>query len=500
MKTKFIKISVLVLSLALVFGAAFAMNISADDETPATKPVILSQNVFYSDQFALMLAVDANSVAAGDVTLYVYEEHPLTGAEPAQILVESTATAGTVSGLGEGKDAYIFQVKGVGALDIAKEFYFVAVDSAEKESDVLKYSVAEYLYERLATTDSAKLSDAQKRFYNRTIAFASGAQMTLGDAPLKADSPELVSNLRYVEVVGGAINGYATALVPTDTAITPRVTNAIIADWKATTYKADGTSTDSTSSGSVTLAKDADAVKTVLSVISDSEQFYRYVTDENSGVKQFLVNNYDNATDEKLGFNRVDSGITAKYTYQPGYGMVATAKLDKTSAALVDSTISTALVDKSNATALEMSFDIKMDFPGDATGAHVYVLAEFRYKRPTDSSEQRLGRIALRNIGGRLDLCNATDGWKSYDTSRYAGVANDWFHVRIVAYNGDSNVYYYINGSDTPTIVPTPGHTIDMEYMTSMNFMIEQVESVGVTAYIDNFFFGYTKETKPTAQ
>ena len=148
--TKFSKITLLVLSLALVFGAVAVITASA--ETNETKPEITQKNVSYSTDLALQLAVKADTATA-PIKLYRYDSEPAEGevgtlvaTADADDLVVADSTMNNLA-----YDSYVIQAPGVKASNTAHYYYYKVVDANGAESDVIRYSVAEYLYERLAT-------------------------------------------------------------------------------------------------------------------------------------------------------------------------------------------------------------------------------------------------------------------------------------------------------------------------------------------------------------
>ena len=116
------KISIFILSLALLICAVFAMSASAEEST--TTPEIFSQNVKYTDKFCLMYAVKADTVSGGSVTLNLYEEEPVEGLEPAAKYTVKNVTSAADSGAAY--DAYIFTTAGVPATALDKVFYVQA--------------------------------------------------------------------------------------------------------------------------------------------------------------------------------------------------------------------------------------------------------------------------------------------------------------------------------------------------------------------------------------
>ena len=202
---KILRISLLMLSLALVFAAAFAMNINATETQQDPKLEIISQNIEYGNQFKLMYAVDASTVTEAPVTLEIYETEPTEGVGASYTYTVSTPE--TVAKLN--KSCYVFTTNGISYTAMAQNFYIKAVDNAGVESAVKRYSVAEYLYERLADTTA---TEEQVNFYNEAIDFGASAEILFGGKT--TDSADLMTKLAYVVVKGGTIDGYTTGVYP----------------------------------------------------------------------------------------------------------------------------------------------------------------------------------------------------------------------------------------------------------------------------------------------
>ena len=228
-KTKLIKILGLILVVASLAVAALAVSSFAEDEV---RPEIIAQNVAYEGDFALMFAVDA-STAQSPVSLYLYTEEPTADSVVHKKYVAEKVTA--ASGNLE-KDSYIFKTEGVAAKDMADVFYVQAIDANGKKSDVVRYSVGEYLYERLATEG---ITEAQENLYYQTLIFGAAAQAVL------APSTTPITSYRYVQVKGGLLSdGYNSGIYPIGTEITP-VGDGVYT-WDVYSYADDKTLTQST--------------------------------------------------------------------------------------------------------------------------------------------------------------------------------------------------------------------------------------------------------------
>ncbi len=197
MKKSMKKIISFALMLSLLVGMMTGISVSAAEE-PTVE--IVSNNVYHKEVMSLMYAVRATE--GYDVAVKIYDEE--------NTLVE-TITDYSVENV-NGEDAMIFTSKvGVPAQDIDTEFYAVAELSKNgevvKTSAMERYSVLEYLYERL--TVSANVSDAQKTMYNNLLAFADSA-----DIVINKDTTTNIAKYSYVRVENGTVDGtYATAML-----------------------------------------------------------------------------------------------------------------------------------------------------------------------------------------------------------------------------------------------------------------------------------------------
>lgn len=227
-KNSYTKIAFLAMSLALIMGMLFAFSISAD-----TSPEIISQNVAYEGDFALMYAVKADTATA-PVSLYLYYEEPTATSVAAKKYVSNAPEDIKISGVTV--SSYVFKTEGVSAKDMADVFYVQAIDADGDKSDVMRYSVGEYLYERLATEG---ITEVQEAFYHQTLSFGAAAQALL----TPTQTP--ITEYRFVKVIDGVLaDGYSTGIYPIGTKLTPSA-NGVKA-WSVTSYADDKTASQST--------------------------------------------------------------------------------------------------------------------------------------------------------------------------------------------------------------------------------------------------------------
>ncbi len=225
---RLIKIAVTVLAIATVFCVALSFTTGAEE---SVKPEIISQNVAYEGDFALMYAVKADT-ATGPVDLYLYYEEPTSDSVAAKKYTANAPEDILIHG--ETVSAFVFKTEGVSAKDMADVFYVQAIDADGDRSAVRRYSVGEYLYERLATPG---ITEAQENLYYQSLYFGAAAQAVL------APSTTPITNYRYVNITGGTLqDGFTTGIFPVGTKITP--VGAGVGTWAVTSYADDKTPTE----------------------------------------------------------------------------------------------------------------------------------------------------------------------------------------------------------------------------------------------------------------
>ena len=210
-----LKASVLILSILLVLGlTAFAT------ETEEVTPDIVSYNIVYGDTFKLQVAIKDETVPNGaNVTVKVYDEDPTADST----VLDEFSLARTSIAQFDGAYFYVGTTnRSVAASALATEFYMQAeytLDGETVKGNVVKYSVAEYLYEKLyfenyvAKTEADGKDYIRKTFYEGILAFGVGAQHLILD-----EAPEYFMNeLSYAIVEDGKIGGKSTVLSNPDT-------------------------------------------------------------------------------------------------------------------------------------------------------------------------------------------------------------------------------------------------------------------------------------------
>ncbi len=221
MKNRIIPFILAATLLLCVIPAAFA---SAEEET--TTPEIISQNIEYNGYFGLMYAVDASTVKGGKVTIAVYDAQM-----NALDSYTATKTETITRASGEEVEVYALTTAPIAAKDMADIYYAKATDGEGNESALKRYSVGEYLYERLylngVVNATAGKDYNRKVFYENVLAMGASAQTVLvNDKKAEDEAPEtLVTDYKYVNVNGGTLSdGYTSGIFAKGTTVSLNLT------------------------------------------------------------------------------------------------------------------------------------------------------------------------------------------------------------------------------------------------------------------------------------
>lgn len=154
---------------------------------------IVSNNVFYQEKLNLMYAVRAE--VGYSILLKIYDEEDR--------LVEIITKSNTENVNGEMLKTFTSTI-GVPAQNIDTEFFAVAElydgESLVAVSQKEKYSVLEYLYERL--TVSKNVTEQQRTMYKSILAYADSA-----DIVINGDTENNIGKYSYVRVENGTVDG-----------------------------------------------------------------------------------------------------------------------------------------------------------------------------------------------------------------------------------------------------------------------------------------------------
>ena len=273
--SKTFRLFVFAISFIIVIVSVFAVSGIA---SAGTTPQIIGKNVVYTDKTALRFAVSPLGVDKNNVNLIVTK--PDGTEKIISSYEESDVEINGVSG------ALVFTIEGVPASAVCDE-YTVVVKSCGRESMPLKYSVAEYFFERLysdgvinAASDDA-LAIRQRALYLDYLAYAESSQELFKNY-YGGQGITLVSDYSYIGG-GHAVfdNGNDSMLSADSFYTTITADNTLSADkrflnkWTVTTY-GDEITTLTVANGATV---EASGIVSVNPVFTDAKGEY-YLSDE----------------------------------------------------------------------------------------------------------------------------------------------------------------------------------------------------------------------------
>lgn len=205
-KSNFAKILTLVLVCTALIGAVVGINASAASEQTVE---FISNNVWYGEDLRLAYAVACED----DVEVTLYLDEALT------VYWCDTYQDGTrdINGT-ECKKFYA--KKGVPIQDINTYVYAVAENLVTGDKDIQRYSVLEYLYQRLGQvgeTDAngnPKVTENQKAMYEAHLAYAEAAEQVIyveNTNNVRPDYSKTIADTSYVVVNNGLLEEKYTA-------------------------------------------------------------------------------------------------------------------------------------------------------------------------------------------------------------------------------------------------------------------------------------------------
>lgn len=512
---QFSKIALLAFSLALVICAIFAMTANA-----ATTPEIANMNVEYTDKFCLVYAVPADTVQGGSATLYIYDEDPATGAEYIKdYTLTKTTPAGKkeAGGVGLDYEAYVFYTDGVAAMSLDQVFYAQVVDANNNKSAIKSYSVVEYLYTRLADVDGKQNTEKQNTLYESVIAFGTAAQNQF----LKEDvlaSTTLISDYYYFTAVGCTVNGKTSGVLPLNKTFDIEYDKASSSAYTLTTYtsydKSEG-ETETTVSGKnlnvvsgkrVHIEAETSVVRTyrdgVMTFESETVGAAPSVLYTGSTSGAFDGGCY--LSSDASNTRRKDSKVAQDTVFGEASNVL---KVTPTSKGRLAAGALSGLTgdDIENATAIEFSFDFRVDTSKMASWENYFFETVF-------SNNNGLYEGGMTNIRFTL-LANGTIqvDYRSHGASNGTIIpvtifASDYNSFRMVArFDAETGKQYidiYVNNfSDIPdaTFEDTTGKItsvtdIDRGLFCMWDCDPTKADYTGVSFYLDNIWCGYTAD------
>ncbi len=466
-------LSVLAVCLA---GMVFAFGSSAEG---ASKPEIISKNVKYTDKFILMYAVDAATVDGGEATLKVYETYPAEMSNPICTLKDTT-TETIKKADGTAYECYVFTTNGISATEFTTNYYVTVTDGDGNVSDVARYSVAEYLNERLYKNGIASVTEGddavRKDFYLSTLAFGANAEKVLYnlDSDTENDREYLVTDYKYIYTDLGTIDGsFSAGVYAPGTALTFTAADST-KRYKTTEILAggaDGNGTAIAADGSFTV--EATSRIDFKAYERGEGKYWNEVG--NSITTGYLAYNFDN---EGAALNGFGGNVSGDTTFANGSNIDGAATLTR--------------IANSWATAHFYYTRINSEFPGDVTSATCKVF-EFDYKISDMFSGSNDGRSLFRLDGG-----DYIKGYRNSDGTTLSLGAKDtatitpgeWCNIRFEFYKVSGAKYVQIYVNDTYAYTQTLTDTTNT-FNNRIYFYLEAATSVGTTVCVDNFVMAF---------
>jgi len=307
---KSLKLLILALSLALLIGAAVGIAASAADEDLSVD--IIAHNVEYGETINVLFAVDNTNTDGKAVEIVYYLDDPDVNPDATPYIGSSYAKGYTE----EGTTYPAFVTAGFPIKEIWRPVYAKAhIVGTDVYSDTLKYSVTQYLNERLYLATG--VSENKLAFYASMLETATLAQKVLinenTDPSDDIDVGYFVSDHSLVTIAGGTLDGAgALGMYFKGESVTPYADGVQM--WNAKTYAADGTYTTKVVKNGSQFAV---AGRTELTVNNDGIQtFYDKYLDIGDGKTHYY--SYDVSTQntaQNLGSNGYMSRSNTSISY-----------------------------------------------------------------------------------------------------------------------------------------------------------------------------------------
>lgn len=230
------KLIILALSLALLIGAAVGIAASAADEDLSVD--IIAHNVEYGETINVLFAVDNTNTDGKAVEILYYLDDPDVNPDATPYIGSSYA-----KGYTEDDTTYpAFITAGFPIKEIWRPVYAKAhIVGTDVYSDTLKYSVTQYLNERLYLATG--VSENKLAFYKSMLETATLAQKILinenSDPADDIAEGYFVSDHSLVTIEGGTLDGAGSlGMYFKGETVIPSADG--VNYWLATTYAADG--------------------------------------------------------------------------------------------------------------------------------------------------------------------------------------------------------------------------------------------------------------------
>ena len=270
MKTqKALKILILAFTAA-VLAIGFCFAASATEEASELSVSIIKKNVSYSDYVKVLFAVDDTNAGGNEIELLYYFEDPTVNPN-AEVKYGAVYDRGYTDDNGNNFPA--FYSAGFPAKEIGNKVYARAhIVGTDVYSEVVRYSVVEYLLERLYVD---KATGDKKALYEDLLSYGASAQKVLinGNSDPADDITKFITDYVLVGIEGGTLDGkYDQGIYFVGDTVTPYRDGAL--GWNVATYDL---ATDTPATKAV--ANGAEIAVEGFTVITESENYTPDLTD-----------------------------------------------------------------------------------------------------------------------------------------------------------------------------------------------------------------------------
>ena len=201
--SKLAKILIIAFSLAVLVGTVIGIQaLASTSEEKSLK--IASNNISSNADISIMYAVEAKGFDANEeIQFSVWDSDPSVadgqGNYPEAFVSKKLAgdtTKITIDGVSY--DFLVFGTPGIPSKNLC-DSYYVQVNSGDVKSEIYRYSILEYLFERMYTCAN---TEEQLDYYEHLIGYGEYSQKLFG-----YNTDALPSDYRYVAIVDGTVNG-----------------------------------------------------------------------------------------------------------------------------------------------------------------------------------------------------------------------------------------------------------------------------------------------------
>ena len=426
---KALKILILAFTAAvLAIGLCFAA--SATDEPSELSVSIIKKNVSYSDYVKVLFAVDDTNAGGKEVELLYYLEDPSVNSNAtAYVGVEYdigyTDKNGTPDDTSDDVTYPAFYSAGFPAKNIDERVYARAhIVGTEIYSDVVKYSVVEYLLERLYVDQA---TGDKKELYEDILSYGASAQRVLINGDDDPDNDiadgEFITDYVFAGIENGTLDGkYDQGIYFVGDTVTPYRDGAL--GWNVETYNlSDGTSSVNS------VVNGAEIAIAGFTMITESEEEVRYKPDLTDTAGRINWSDYSTADEYKNTAKLIDywfpSGTNPQLVEGAPYGVNSTvAKLTTNVAGSQDQFYVKTTSKSANATIYVFETDVMID-------PDVNSVYEITFR---SGSSTAYTAFVYANVDGAVTISGkvkSDNNTAPISSVTFDGLAGNWFRFRM---------------------------------------------------------------------